>query len=176
MNKIAKLILSGLFLFIVLISYSQEHSKEIKNPDRKSKKEQKKLENKSFVVEFNKVVISGYGDAYNINPTINFIAVKGDSAIIQFETNKYLSMNGLGGLTFIGKFNNYKVSFPKKKSGSIRISFNVVTNWTLKGTLVSISIGDGTNATVRLGASLMFYGDFVKPEKTKAITGANFGF
>lgn len=192
MGRIVKLMLSGLFLFVVIFSYSQENSNKVTKPDRETKRKQKKLEkerkqaeqfakfismaeNKGFVVEFNKLVISGVGDAYNINPTINFVAVMGDSAIIQFETNRYFSMNGLSGLTFIGKINNYKITHPKKKSGSIRISFYVVSKWALKGSLVSISVGDRTNSTVRLGTSVMAYGDFVKPEESKAIIGAYFG-
>ncbi len=99
------------------------------------------IENKSFILEADRVVFKRGRTAYVMSNT-NFVAVDGDKATVQVAFNVPASgWNGLGGITVDGNVSGYKIKYSKK--GNIDLRMNV-TGVGISAQ-VTISIPKGTN-------------------------------
>ena len=66
-----------------------------------------------------------YGTTAFVSPNTNFVAVKGNKAVVQVAFNIPISgPNGLGGITVNGNISGYKQTTDKK--GNISVSMNVM--------------------------------------------------
>lgn len=103
------------------------------------------INDKQFILEADQVMFK-YGTTAYVTSNTNFVAVKGDEAVVQVAFNIPVSgPNGLGGVTVTGSVSNYKVKEDKK--GNLSVSMNVMG--TGISAMVTIQLPNGTNrATV----------------------------
>jgi hypothetical protein len=180
-------LLSGLFTFIIMGSYGQVDINSGQKMTRQEKKVaekkqnedewkvlQKIAEDKTYIVQFSRYTNTRNGKIYNLNRRLNFIAVNGNRVIIQIETNQYLSDNGLGGVTIDGTLSDYKYQEPKNNKGAIKISFNVSSETTFRGSNINITVGKDGFATITLGNSPLIVGDFMLPQESNINLGVTF--
>ena len=111
------------------------------------KRIRKAIEDKAFVLEADQVMFK-YGTTAFVSSNTNFVAVKGDEAVVQVAFNVPVSgPNGIGGVTVSGSISGYKKEVDKK--GTIRISMNVMG--TGISAQVDITLPEGGNrATVHI--------------------------
>lgn len=101
------------------------------------------LVNKDFVLEASSVTFNNGMTAY-VNPTTNFISLKGDKAVVQISPDSFSSgPNGVGGVTVEGTITDLKVMTDKRDRTTL--SMNVM--------------GIGINAQVQV---------YVYPDSNKA--------
>jgi len=67
------------------------------------------IENKDFVLESNSLD-NRYGYRFNVSPSINFVKVENNEAVIQIGSNYRVGPNGVGGVTAKGKITSWKVT------------------------------------------------------------------
>lgn len=125
MKSIKILILLGILSFQANYLSAQSHktkSKEEKKIEKQEAKEEaKKLEeacwHELYALFENKDIVF-QGESFSgeqVESDINFVRIYGDSAIIQFADGIGGWQNGIGGYTFTGWIDNYKLG--KKKPG-----------------------------------------------------------
>lgn len=101
----------------------------------------KAIDNRNFVLEADKVIFK-YGQIAYVTSNTNFVALKGDKAVVQVAFNIPVSgPNGLGGVTVQGTASDIKVNTDKK--GNISMSMNVMGVGI--SAQVNISVPYGTN-------------------------------
>lgn len=82
------------------------------------------IEEKSFILEADQVIFKTGKNAY-VNSNTNFVAVKGENAVVQVAFNvPELGPNGLGGITVDGRVTSYEVK--KDKKANLYVSMNVM--------------------------------------------------
>lgn len=82
------------------------------------------VRNQDFVLEANQVTFRN-GMTTFVNSTTNFIAVKGDMAVVQISPSDFASgPNGVGGVTVNGRITSQQTMTDKK--GNVTYSFNVM--------------------------------------------------
>lgn len=129
--------LSVLSMLLLLICMGSVQAQTVKEMTRKEKKTEQKLldqmlfdeakqaiEMKNFILEADQVMFK-YGTTAFVSPNTNFVAVKGDKAVVQVAFNIPISgPNGLGGVTVNGDISGYKQTTDKK--GNISVSMTVM--------------------------------------------------
>jgi len=163
---------------LFMYSYTQEDTNMTKD-QRKAEKEQKKKEkeeknaadwlayqklaqDKEFVIRFDKVANRV------VSQRLNFLYADGENIILQFETNDYLSENGLGGRTINGTISNYKYKPPKNDKKPIYINLDITSKFDQKNFNISITIYGGGTAIISMGSGVSVINGFISP-----IEGAN---
>jgi hypothetical protein len=149
-------------LSLSAISYAQDgKSKEQKKLSRAEKKALKQaqmkaekdsilqiIESKQWVMEAYQLQ-GKYGQTFNLSPTTNFVAVKGDRNVWQFAFNGLIGWNGIGGITIDGKVTKYEVSPGKKAKSAISIRMNTMAPGTGPANIIMTVTSDGhARATV----------------------------
>ncbi len=182
MKTVFKHALVLVFTTLCLISYSQEEVKS-KEEQRKEAKERKKAEKKhkeetqwaefqSLASEKEFIVELVQTTNRNLSPRTNFIAVSGDTVVVQFDTHPYFANNGLGGKTIYGTVSDYSYSPPAGKRGTIQVSFNITSENTFRGKNIQISVGKDGYTQVLFGTT--FRGNFKSLEESEAMLGGAF--
>ena len=129
--------LSVLSMLLLFISMGNIQAQTVKEESRKQKKAEQELldqmffdeakqaiEMKNFILEADHVMFK-YGTTAFVSPNTNFVAVKGNKAVVQVAFNIPISgPNGLGGITVNGNISGYKQTTDKK--GNISVSMNVM--------------------------------------------------
>ncbi len=131
------------------------------------------VDNRIFVLEANAVNETG-GTRISVNPTTNYIEVRGNNITIQLSSTSGIGgQNGMGGVTADGTVSKYTVTpFGKKKDG-----YNVdLIASTLLGTIeVFMSIYPNGNADASVGGNkvgkINFQGFMVPYDKAKTFKG-----
>lgn len=72
------------------------------------------IENRNFVLESD-FLDNRYGYRFHVSPSINFVKVDNDEAVIQVGSNYTIGPNGVGGVTAKGKIASWKVTNNKDK-------------------------------------------------------------
>lgn len=109
------------------------------------------VHNQDFVLEATQVTFRN-GMTTFVNTTTNFIAVKGDMAVVQISPSSYASgPNGVGGVTVNGRISGQQTRTDKK--GNTTYSFNVMGVGI--NAMVEIYMTPGTN-----NASATIYPNF----------------
>ena len=113
--------LSILSMLLLFISMGNIQAQTVKEESRKQKKAEQELldqmffdeakqaiEMKNFILEADHVMFK-YGTTAFVSPNTNFVAVKGNKAVVQVAFNIPISgPNGLGGITVNGNISRYK--------------------------------------------------------------------
>ena len=143
--------LSILSMLLLFISMGNIQAQTVKEESRKQKKAEQELldqmffdeakqaiEMKNFILEADHVMFK-YGTTAFVSPNTNFVAVKGNKAVVQVAFNIPISgPNGLGGITVNGNISGYKQTTDKK--GNISVSMNVM------GVGISVDISPNFNS------------------------------
>lgn len=128
-------------------------------------------ENKNWVLEAHTVFEKG-GQSFQMNPSINFVSVKGDEATIQLSFDGIIGWNGVGGITLEGKTTKYQVNDSKN-------SFTITMTALGSGMgpvdfLVTVGADGNGRATLsgNWGQRITFAGNFVSFEDSKIYKGS----
>jgi hypothetical protein len=153
---------------------------------RKQKKEQKLKEQKENLTFYDKIaaerswvieahtIYNKYGDSFQMDPTINFVSLNGDESIVQLGFNGYIGYNGVGGVTFEGKVQNYEVN---REENSILIRFTSMGAVMGPVDIVARISSDGygrITVSGNWGRRLTFAGYFVPYDTSRTYTGTPF--
>lgn len=99
------------------------------------------VESKDFILEADQVIFK-WGTSAFVSSNTNFVAVKGDEAVVQVAFNvPFSGYNGLGGITVTGQVSDYKQK--EDKNGNLYVTMNVMG--TGISAMVSINLPKGTN-------------------------------
>lgn len=111
-----------------LINFSSTIAQEKEKLSRKEKKELKKqqqieqkkalldlLVGKAWVIEAH-TVFDRYNQSYQLNPSINFVGIKGDEGALQLGFDGLIGWNGVGGVTIDGVITKYEIKEGKSNS------------------------------------------------------------
>jgi len=162
----------GLLFFSSVSLLGQDN----KNLSKKEKKEQRKqlqieqkkaimtlLESKEWVIEAH-TVFDRYSLSYQLNPSINFVGIKGNEGAMQLGFDGLIGWNGVGGVTIDGSVTKYEI-----KEGKENMSPTVNLRFQGRGigsATVSISVTTAGQATARVngdfGERITFSG-IIKP-------------
>ena len=141
-------------IFIAGGAFAQESEK----PSHKEKKEARKaaeaaeeqaaykaaikaISSRDFAIEANRVEFRR-GTPEFVNPSTNFVALRGDMATVQLSSNTARQgVNGMGGLTLDGKASNFKTTIDNK--GNTTFSMSIVGRG-ITGT-IKITLTKGSN-------------------------------
>jgi len=150
---------------IVMPAFSQTEKTLSKKEQKKLEKQRKKeAEKQKEIMEFNKVkklvedssfvfiatrLYGPNGRVFNLNQTLNFLAVNKKKATYQMSFHGIVGWNGLGGVTFDGHIVKYKVKFAKKPNKSSYLDMLFVPDGIGGITNVSLTFF-GTYGTVTL--------------------------
>lgn len=122
-------------MMVVCLGHAQaQETKEMTREEKKAEQEaldryyfeeaKKAIDAKTFVLEADRVMFK-HGTTVFVTSNTNFVAVKGDEAVVQVAFNVPVSgPNGIGGVTVSGSVSGYKKEVDKK--GTIRVSMNVM--------------------------------------------------
>jgi hypothetical protein len=149
MKKII-IVLTALFMCVsVNAQETVQKTRAERKAERKELKEKREKESSKATEE---AIASGnfvlkarelrdkYGRLVFVDPSLNFVAKRGNDAYVQFGVETGMGYNGIGGVTFKGKVSDYKIIRDKKHNG-YSISF------TTTGTYGTISVNIQSNVT-----------------------------
>jgi hypothetical protein len=170
-------------LFGSVMVIAQEGQDLSKKEIRELKKEQRKeemtnnlamyeqvAEEKEWVLEAH-TLFNKFGDSFQMDPTINFVSISDDRAVIQIGRNGYIGYNGLGGITFDGNITNYEVS---KEDKSLMIKFIAMGSAMGPVDVIARISPDGygrLTVSGNWGQRLTFAGYFMPYENSRTYTG-----
>ena len=114
------------------LAFSQEE-KKLSKKERKELRQQQQAEqkqailyllnSKEWVIEAH-TVFDRYNQSYQLNPTINFVGIKGEEGALQLGFSGLIGWNGVGGVTIDGKVTKYEVKEGKSNSSpSVNLRF-----------------------------------------------------
>ncbi len=170
------------YLFIICIfllfdlAIAQDTQKlskrEKKEQQQKEAESQKKaiielLKNKAWVIEAH-TVLDRYNNSFQLNPSINFVGVKGDEGALQLGFNGLIGWNGVGGVTIDGTVTKYELLEGNQKQGpSVNLRFQ---GRGVGSATISISVNTSGQATARVsgdfGERITFSGMIVSLENS----------
>jgi len=174
-----------LFIICIFLSYSVTFAQESQKLSKHEKKEQKQkeaqeqkkaiielLKNKEWVIEAH-TVLDRYSNSFQLNPSLNFVGVKGDEGALQLGFNGLIGWNGVGGVTIDGKVTKYELIEGNAKQGpSVSIRFQ---GRGVGSANISINVNTSGQATARVsgdfGERITFSGMIVSLENSTVYKG-----
>ncbi len=149
------------FLFILLcfafqISFAQE-TKKLSKKEKKELRKQQQLEqkkaildlliSKQWVIEAH-TVFDRYNQSYQINPSINFVGIKGEEGALQLGFNGLIGWNGVGGVTIDGSVTKYELKEGKEnQSPAVNLRFQ---GRGVGSATINITVNTSGQATARV--------------------------
>jgi hypothetical protein len=124
-------------LLVIFPAFSQELStKEQRKLQKELKREQKAeelaqkaslvglmVERRQFVLEADQLR-DRRGNTSNVTSMINFIAMDSIRGVIQIGDNRYVGLNGVGGITIEGRITNYQYT-RNERTGAYSVNYSV---------------------------------------------------
>lgn len=183
-------ILLGMSLAILNSVVAQEENsvdtKTTRELTREQKNEQKRLDaeetakivdwmvnNKKFVLEAY-AVSNQYGERYEVNSRINFIAIDSNKITIQLASMSGMGgYNGLGGITADGRITDFKINKAGKKSSGYSIQILAMTSIGSYDIFFNVSTNSNAVATIggSWGGKLNYHGFLIPLSKSKIYKG-----
>ena len=170
------------FLFITIsVSIAQEN-KKLSRKDRKELKKQQQIEQKkaildllyseTWVIEAH-TVFDRYNQSYQLNPTINFVGIKGEEGALQLGFDGLIGWNGVGGLTIDGKITKYEIKEGKENSSpTVNLRFQ---GRGVGSAIINITVNSSGQATARVngdfGDRITFSGMIKSIEESSVYKG-----
>lgn len=144
------------FLFTINVSIAQQN-KKLSRKERKELKKQQQIEQKKAILNLLKgqawvieahTVFDRYNQSYQLNPSINFVGIKGEEGALQLGFNGLIGWNGVGGVTVDGTITKYEIKEGKEKS-------NPTVNLRFQGrgigsASITINVNSSGQATARV--------------------------
>ncbi len=162
--------------------WAKKDERELKKSERKLEEFQRReinyILNKEIVMDSAFVLeatslYNRFGRSVPASPSINFIAVSGDSLVLQIGSDYGLGPNGVGGITLEGRILKYEV---KDGPGYGTLSVNISAKSVILGlTSVLIKVTDTGNFRASVSGSwrqqIRMSGDFRTWESSKIFKG-----
>jgi hypothetical protein len=170
-----------LFFSITLLAEAQDE-KKLSRKERKELKKQQQAEqkeallqllnSKAWVIEAH-TVFDRYNNSFQLNPTINFVGVKGDEGAIQLGFNGLIGWNGVGGVTIDGNVTKYEIKEGKDKSSpSVNLRFQ---GRGVGSASINITVNNSGQATARVsgdfGDRITFSGNIISLDNSTVYKG-----
>jgi len=153
---------------------SRKERKELKKQQRAEQKEAllQLLNSKAWVIEAH-TVFDRYNNSFQLNPTINFVGVKGDEGAIQLGFNGLIGWNGVGGVTIDGNVTKYEIKEGKDKSSpSVNLRFQ---GRGVGSATINITVNSSGQATARVsgdfGDRITFSGNIISLDNSTVYKG-----
>lgn len=187
MKRILNIALLGLLILSVpaMAQSDREQRRAEKKERRLAKKAERKAEidriyelvqNKSFVIDA-EFLYDRYSRQY-IATNHNFVSIEGDRIVLQTASPAGMGMNGMGGVTVVGKIHDYEVK-KDKKGNTIMVTAQMTSSFAGSGT-VFIRIEGKDNATARFygpwGRGIAFNGNVEVAQKSFRYEGQSVPF
>jgi hypothetical protein len=164
-------------------SLTKKEQKQLEKMRRKKEKTKQRaaahayylqlLQKKYFVFEAD-YLTDTQGNSFILSPEINFMEVKGDTAMLQFGFDNLVGWNGVGGITVRGTLYNYKVQEGKKNSG---INMHTGIHIIGPGLPPNINLYVSDDGTAQLtiitggGNQITLFGTVVSPDDASVFKG-----
>lgn len=169
------------FLVTISASIAQENKKLSRKEKKELKKqqqiEQKKaildlLSSKTWVIEAH-TVFDRYNQSYQLNPTINFVGIKGEEGALQLGFDGLIGWNGVGGVTIDGKITKYEIKEGKENSSpTVNLRFQ---GRGVGSAIINITVNSSGQATARVngdfGDRITFSGMIKSLEESSVYKG-----
>ena len=160
-------------LFFTYSSLLAQNDKSLSKKERKELRKQQEIEQKKIIVDLLEskewvieahTVFDRYNLSYQINPTINFVGVKGDEGAMQLGFDGLIGWNGVGGVTIDGSVTKYELKEGNEK-GSPALSIRFQGRG-MGSASINITVNTSGQATARVngdfGERITFSG-IIKP-------------
>ncbi len=171
MRKIILLMLLG--VMTVSFTYAQVSEKKLSKAEKKAARKQKEeeqmkqiialLQSQHWVIEAT-TVYNRKNVPFQLNPTLNFFGVKGNTAALQLGFDQLVGWNGVGGITLAGKVVNYKLD-TGKKGNTPQVTLRFQGNAGVGSAQVYVTVNASGQATARYigdqGQRVTFSGQLV---------------
>ncbi|MCK5467467.1 MAG: DUF4251 domain-containing protein [Cyclobacteriaceae bacterium] len=169
------------FIVTIGVSIAQENKKLSRKEKKELKKqqqiEQKKaildlLSSKTWVIEAH-TVFDRYNQSYQLNPTINFVGIKGEEGALQLGFDGLIGWNGVGGVTIDGKITKYEIKEGKENSSpTVNLRFQ---GRGVGSAIINITVNSSGQATARVngdfGDRITFSGMIKSLEESSVYKG-----
>jgi hypothetical protein len=155
----------------------RKYQKEMKK-ERKAEEAAKRAELISLMVEYQRFVLEAdrlrdrRGNTANVSSMINYIANDSINGVIQIGSDRYVGLNGVGGITLEGPVSNYEYKLDQK-SGSYNVSYIVRSatgTYDVRMTVFPDGRADAT-ITSNWPGRLNYLGYLVPPSQSKVYKG-----
>ena len=184
------IIIFATMILMALPSMAQEPElspREMRKLERELKKEQKekeeaeKKEMVDLMVKHGRFVLEAdrlrdrRGNTAIVSPMINFVAADSTSGVLQIGSDRYVGLNGVGGITVDGSISSYEYSY-RKKSESYYVSYNLRTpsgTYDVRITVYSDGRADAT-VTSSWPGRLNYTGYLVPPALSRVYQGMSY--
>ncbi len=112
------------------------------------------------------------GNTVNVSSMINFIAVDSTRGIIQIGSDRYVGLNGVGGITVEGKVDDLKVNYDEKRK-TYNVSYYLRSSSGTYDIRMSVLSSGRADATVSSNwpGRLNYMGDLVHPLASRVFKG-----
>ena len=129
------------------------------------------IQKKDFVLESN-FIQNKYGYRWFINPLFNFVMVNGDTATVQLSFNHLPGWNGVGGITWKGVIDQYKVS-PGKPHSPIFVQMHVQGAGIASSQFLTVDADGNADLNINgdYGGQVTFTGNLMPIDKSNVIEG-----
>ncbi len=144
------------FLITISTTIAQEKEK-LSRKEKKELKKQQQLEQKKAILELllgkawvieAHTVFDRYNQSYQLNPTINFVGIKGEEGAIQLGFDGLIGWNGVGGVTIDGKITKYEINEGKQNSSpTVNLRFQ---GRGIGSAIINITVNSSGQATARV--------------------------
>jgi hypothetical protein len=157
-HSLMRMIIFFIVVFLANIHHSfAQEEKKLSKKERKELKKQEQIEkkqaiinllnSKAWVIEAN-TVFDRYNQSYQLNPTINFVGIKGDEGALQLGFNGLIGWNGVGGITIDGSVTKYEVKEGKDNSSpTVNLRFQ---GRGIGSATISVTVNTSGQATARV--------------------------
>jgi hypothetical protein len=175
-------------LLFTIPAFSQDLSrKEMKKLVKELKREEKAkelarksvmvkmmMDQRRFVLEADQLRDSR-GRTSMVSSTINFIGLDSRIGVIQIGNDRYIGLNGLGGITLEGPISNFESTYREKK-GTHYVQYDLRTS---SGTyFVSMNVAADGRASATVSSNwpgkITYTGDLVPPEASRVYKGSRY--
>jgi hypothetical protein len=173
--------------FILMLLFNTDNifaqeEKKLSKKERKELKKQQEIEKKqaivallasqSWVIEAH-TVFDRYNQSYQIDPSINFVGIKGNEGALQLGFNGLIGWNGVGGITIDGSVTKYEVKEGKDKaSPTVNLRFQ---GRGVGSATINLTISTSGQATARVngdfGDRITFSGMIKSLEESNVYKG-----
>ena len=165
------------------VAFAQVSEKKLSKAEKKAarkEKEEKQLQqiiallhSQHWVLEAN-TLYDRQNQSYQINPTTNFVIVKGESGAIQLSFNQVVGWNGVGGITLDGKVLDYEVDLGKKGNAP-QVTLRFQGNAGVGSARIFLTVNSSGQATARYtgdhGQLITFAGQLVSLQNSRVYKG-----
>ena len=185
MKKLASILFLSLVIGLPVFAQNAD-TVDMKSMSKKERKEYKEkvaieqkklivllLNSRSWVLEATSLQVRS-GDTFQLQPSINFVGLSQEKAVVQLGSSFILGDNGVGGITLEGKPSKYIVNEGKKPTSPVTL--NMIVSGNSIGTAdiymtINASGVATANVTSMQGDRLKYRGNFKSLAESRVFKG-----